>query len=103
MGFKLVEVRCPQLAVGGEPLVELRERLWPDPIQAALCIRPHLDQTGILENAQVLRDGGLAQAKAVDEFAHRPFAIAQVLEDRKSPRLRENLEGNKLAHRKNYY
>jgi len=94
----LVEVRCPQLAVGGEPPVELRERLWPDPIQAALRIRPHLDQAGVLENTQMLRDAGLAQAKAVDEFADRPFAVAQLLEDRKPPRLGENLKGSKLAH-----
>jgi hypothetical protein len=96
--FEAIEVRRPELPVGGEPVVELCERLRPDAIQAALRVRARLDEAGVLEHAQMFGHGRLADAEAVDKIADRPFAVAEEIEDRESPRLSQNLERSKLRH-----
>jgi hypothetical protein len=97
--FELVEVSRPKLAVGGEPVVELREWLRPDPVQPALCIGARLDEPGVLEDAEVLGDGRLAEAKAVDELADRPLTVPEQIEDRQPPWLGQDLERCKLSHK----
>lgn len=88
----------PQLAVRGEPGVELRKRLRPDAVQAALRIRARLDEAGLLEHAEVLGDPRLAEAKAVDEIADGAFALAEQVENREPPWLGENLERGEPRH-----
>jgi hypothetical protein len=85
--FEAIKVRRPEPAVGGEPLVELGERLRPDAVQAALRIRAGLDQPGILEDAEVLRHRWLAEAELLDELPDGPLAVAEQLEDRQPARL----------------
>src|SRR4051794_15140876 len=91
-------MRRPELAVGRQPVVELCERLRPDAIQAALCIRARLDEPGVLEHAEMLRHGRLADAEAVDELTDRPFAVAEQIDDRQAARLRQNLERSESRH-----
>jgi hypothetical protein len=90
--FEAIEVGRPELAVRREPVVELRERFRPDAIQAALCVRAHLDEARLLEHSKMLGDGRLADPEAVDELADRPFAAAEQIEDRQTARLGQDLE-----------
>jgi hypothetical protein len=100
--FESVEVSRPQLAVGGEPLVELSEWLRPDAVQAALRIGARLDEPRLLEDAEMLRDGGLAEADAVDELADGPFTVAEQIEDLKPARLSQDLQRRQSVHRDEY-
>jgi hypothetical protein len=43
MIFEAIQVSAPEASKGGQPVVELRERLGPDAVEAALCIRAGLD------------------------------------------------------------
>ncbi len=98
MVFEAIEVRRPELAVGREPLVELRERFRPDAIQAALRVRARLDEPRVLEDAEMLGHGRLADAEPVDELAHRPFAVAEHVENLEPPRLGKHLECSESSH-----
>ena len=77
----------PKLAVGSEPLVELGERLGSDAVQAALRIRAGLNEPRVLEEAEVLRHRGLAEAELLDELPDRPLAVAKQVEDLEPARL----------------
>jgi hypothetical protein len=90
--FEAIEVRRPELAIRREPVVELFERFRPDAVQAALRVRARLDEPRISENAEMLGDGRLADAQAVDELADRPLAVAEQIEDRQTARLGKDLE-----------
>jgi hypothetical protein len=87
-----IEARDPEFPVAGEPLVEIGERLGADPIEAPLRIDSGFDEPGVLQYAQVLRHGRLADAEVVDEGADGLFAVPEELEDRNAPRLCEYLE-----------
>jgi hypothetical protein len=87
MVFEAVQVRGPELAVGGKPLVELGEWLRSDPVQAALRIRSGLDEPGVLEDAEVFRHRRLAEAQLLDELPDGPFAVTEEVEDRQPARL----------------
>jgi hypothetical protein len=91
-------VRRPELTVGGEPLVELGERLRSDAVQAALRIRAGLNEPRVLEDAEVLRHCWLAEAELVDELPDGPLAISQQIEDRQPTRLGQNLERGESCH-----
>jgi hypothetical protein len=97
--FEAIEVRRPELAVRREPLVELCERFRPDAIQAALCIGARLDEARVLEDAEVLRHGRLAEAHALDELADGSFSVAKQIEDRDPARFSQNVQRSELAHR----
>jgi hypothetical protein len=90
--FEAIEVCRPELAVRRKPVVELFERVRPDAIQTSLRVRAHLDEPRIFEDAEMLGDGRLADAEAVDELADRPFAVAEQFEDRQTARLGKDLE-----------
>jgi hypothetical protein len=96
--FEAVEVRCPEPAVGRQPVVELRERLRPNPIEAPLGIRPRFDQPRVLEDAEMLGNGGLAEADVVDELADRSFPVAEQIQDRDPARFGQDLERSELGH-----
>jgi hypothetical protein len=98
MVLESVEVRRPELTIRSQPLVELRERLRPDPVEPPLAFRPRLDEPGHLEHAEVLGDGRLADAKAIDELGDRTLAVAEQIEDRQPPRLGQDLERRKFRH-----
>ena len=88
----------PKLAVRREPIVELGERLGADPVQPPLRVGAGLDQAGVFEHSEVLRDGGLADAQSVDEVAHRSFAVAEEVENLLPSRFSEGFEGGELGH-----
>jgi len=85
--FEAIQVSRPEVAVQGEPLVELGERLRSDAVQAALRIRAGLNEPGVLEYAEVLRHRWLAEAELLDEVSDGPLAVAEEVEDRQPARL----------------
>ena len=96
-------MRRPELAVRGEPFVELRERLGPDAIQAPLSVCARLDEAGLPQHAKVLGHRRLADPKAVDELADRPFSVTEQIQDLEPPRLGEDLQCNEFrAHVRQY-
>src|SRR6185436_15791663 len=102
MPFELVEVRRPELPVGSEPGVQIGERLRADPVEAALRVDARLDEACVLQHAQVLRHRRLGEAEPPDELADRPLAVAEQLEDRDAPGLRQSLQCWQFAHPTEY-
>src|SRR5262245_29899820 len=100
MIFEAIQVCAPKASIGAQPVVELCERLGPDPVEAALRIPAGLDEAGILEDAEVLGHGGLAETEAINEFTNRSLAFAEQIQDREPPTLRKNLERGELGHEK---
>src|SRR5262245_27161916 len=66
-GSEAVEARFPQPAVLREPFVDFAERLRPESVEAPLPIRPHRDEAGSLEDAQMTRDTGLVDPGLYDD------------------------------------
>jgi hypothetical protein len=96
--FEAIEVRRPKPAVGREPVVELHERLGPNAVEAPLRVRACFDEARILEDAEVLGDGRLAEPDAVDELADGSLALPEQVEDLNPPRLGEHLECSEGPH-----
>ena len=98
MLFQPVEARRPQLAVWGQPVVELSQRLWPDAVEAALRVDPRLHQACVPEYAKMLRHGGLTELKKLDQLANWPLAIPEQLQDGHPARLGQDLKRGQSAH-----
>jgi hypothetical protein len=93
MPFEGVQPAAPQLPVGREPPVHLRKPLGPQPVQAALPVRPNAHQPGVAQHAQVLRYPGLGEAEPADELAHGPLTLPKEVENAPALRLGEDVEG----------
>src|SRR5690606_27191354 len=91
-----IEARLPQLAVAGQPGVDLAERLGAQRVEPALAGRAHADEAGREQDAQVARDARLEDAEAADQVVHRPLAAAQDLDDPAAGRVGEGLEDVQL-------
>jgi hypothetical protein len=98
MVFQSIEMGGPELPVRGQPLVQLGQRLRPDAIQAPLGVGAGFYKSGVLENAEVLRDGRLTEAEAADELADGALAVAKQLEDGDPSGLGESRKRSELAH-----
>jgi hypothetical protein len=46
--LKLIEMQGPQMAIGGEPVIELNQWLGPHAIETSLRVTAHLDQASLL-------------------------------------------------------
>jgi hypothetical protein len=97
MCFESVEAVAPHRAVGLEPCVQLGQRFQPDPVEPALPVGAHVDEAGVAQDAQVLRDERLAAAELIDEVADGPLALPKQVEDPPTVRLRENFDRCKHA------
>lgn len=75
------EAATPQVAIGLEPGVDLGKGLRAQPVPTPLRILPYVDQPGVAEHLQVFGDGRLGQREFLDQFAHRPFAATEQIED----------------------
>jgi hypothetical protein len=101
--FEAIEVSAPQASIGGQPVIELCERLGPDAVEAALRIRASLDEAGVLEDSEVLGHGRLAEPEPIHELTNRPLAFAEQIQDRQPPTLAKHLERGKFGHKKPIY
>jgi hypothetical protein len=75
-GVQALEVVLPKTAVTLDPYIQFAERGGAQGIDAALGIHSNIDKAGIAEDAEMLGDLRLAQAKAADEVADGARAIA---------------------------
>src|SRR5258707_15607401 len=57
--FQAVEACFPEIAVLGQPPVELAKRPGLEPVEPPLSVRPHGDKAGGVEDAQVTTYTGL--------------------------------------------
>ena len=67
-GFEGVQRGVPELI---QPGADLAQAMRVDLIDASCAVRPIGDQAGVLEDFQVLRDGGPAHRQALRQLAHR--------------------------------
>jgi hypothetical protein len=93
VAFEHVEALAPQRAVGRQPVVDFAQWVEPQPVYATLGIHAGLDEAGLTQHAQVLRDGRLAHRQQLDELSHGSCAAAEEVEDAASVGLGEDLEG----------
>jgi hypothetical protein len=96
--FQEIEMLGPERAITRQPLVEISKRLRPDAIEPTLSVDPRRDEPRVLENAEVLRNGGLAEAEIADELANWPLTVAQQLENRHTPWFSQDLQRSELCH-----
>jgi hypothetical protein len=92
MSFQRVEAAAPGGPVGRQPLVDLAERLGPDPVQAPLRVGAHLDQARLAQHPQVLGNAGLADAQRGHQVADGLLPLAQQVQDPPPMRLGQYLE-----------
>ena len=92
MAFEGVEAVRPELAIGGQPGVDLRERLGPQHVQPALRLRPDGDQAGVPQHAQVLGRARLAAPEQTYELTDRPGRLAQEIQDSAPRGLADHVE-----------
>ena len=88
-----VEPPGPQPPVGGEPRIDLRQRLGAHLVDAPLRVLAHGDEAALAQHAQVLRHAGLAHAERRDEVADGARALQEEVQDAPARGLGEDLEG----------
>lgn len=82
----------PELLVAVEPFQRVLQRFALEAaIHDAACLLP-LDQSGILEDAEVLHETRQRHRKRIRELAHGALALTQPREDRASGRVRQRAE-----------
>jgi hypothetical protein len=69
-----------------------RDALVVEAVEPAGALRPIGHQPGLLEQAQVPRDGGPADRQRLGQLADRPVAGVQQLDDRPAVRIPEGVE-----------
>ena len=93
MLFERVEAVAPQRAVGGEPFVDVAQRLGPDAVEPPLGVDARLHHAGVAQHAQVLRDRRLARVQSLHQLVDGPLALSEQVEDAATARLGEDGEG----------
>jgi hypothetical protein len=94
-GIEALEVGLPELAILFEPLFQLLERGRAEGVDAALGVAANADEAGLAEHAEMLRNLGLAEAEAQDEFADGAGAAEQEFDDVEAIGFGEGAEGGK--------
>src|SRR5947209_7681274 len=92
MALEGVEPVLPGGPVRPEPFVDLAQRLGPQPVQAALRVDAHVNQTRLTQHPKVLGDRWLTRAELRDQVADGALPFAQEVEDPPAIWLSENGE-----------
>jgi len=98
--IELVEPRVPEIAVPFEPVVQPAERLRAQLVEPLLSPRLDLDQAGLFQDAQVLRDLRLIEPQPAADVVHRGGPGAQHLDDAKAGGFGQG--GERLQHALEY-
>jgi len=93
--FEPIESLGPISPVRVQPGVHLGQWCSPQGIEAAPTGGSHTDQPRVLQNPQLLRDGGLRDAEVVNEFTYRALALPEQVED---PAARRLSQGSERGH-----
>jgi len=73
MTLEGVETDRPEAAKRRKPGIDLHEGFGPDAIEAPLGIDARLDEPGLTQDAQVLRNGGLRQSQLLFDIPYGPL------------------------------
>jgi hypothetical protein len=87
-----LEVGFPKTAVLFQPKFEFLKRGGTQGVNAALGVHANVNETGGVENAEVLGDLGLAETEAADQVANGAGAVAQEFDDVEAVGLGEGAE-----------
>ena len=82
----------PELLVPIEPFQRVLQRFALEAATHDAAGLPPLDQSSVLENAEVLHESGQRHRERVRELTHRMLAVAQSREDRASGGIRQRTE-----------
>src|SRR3984957_12050000 len=93
-----IEMGCPEPAVRRQPGIARRERFGSDAVPPPWRVGSNLDNPGLLQRPQVLRDGRLAQVEMLDQLAHRPLPVPEQVEDGLPAGVTESLKGGERRH-----
>lgn len=74
---KAVEPRLPGLAIFGQPLIKLAERLRFQGIEPTLPVRPHRDKAGFVQDSQMPRHTGLVDPDLLDKVVDLAFTSTE--------------------------
>jgi len=91
--FQSVEAFFPEVAVLGQPPVERAKRLGLERVKPPLSLRPHRNEAGIVEDAQVTGDTGLVNPCPGDELIDLLFTMPQRFHDATARRIGKGLKG----------
>ena len=81
MALQGIDVLRPETAEGSKPFVELHERLRSQAVEASLRFDSRLDEAGVFQHAQVLRDRRLRQSKLALDLADGTLRREQQAQD----------------------
>src|SRR6185437_15025714 len=95
--FEAVETLFPEAAIAFEPFVDALQRLWFQLAGAPLRIAAPADEPRLLQNLEVLGDGGRAYLERFGQFLHRGLTQCQPREDRAPRGVGEGREGGVQA------
>ena len=73
MPFERIQVSRPEPPELSEPGVQLLKRLGVQSIETTLCVHRSLHETGLAQDAQMLRYGRLRHLELPLDFSHRLF------------------------------
>ena len=88
-----VETLGPESSIWLDPGVDLLSGPGRSRYIRRWASHPDIDETGVAQHPEVLRDGGLTHRQPVDELTDGPLTVAQQVEDAATSRLGEELEG----------
>src|SRR5580658_3655547 len=91
--FDLVELVAPEAFEARGPLVERADGFGVGSIKHVSAIAADVYQSNVLENAEVLGDGGLLDAQALDDLVDQAFLEDEVVQDVAAARLGDSVEG----------
>src|SRR2546430_15852619 len=90
--FEAIESFPDDASIALQPRVELLERLRSKAVDPLLGDRTHLDEPGVAQHAEVLRDLGLSEAELRDDLPYCAGLTAQQLDDQKAVRFRQGAQ-----------
>src|SRR5437762_7406443 len=90
--FEAIESLPDDASIALQPRVKLFERLRSKAVDPLLRDRTHLDEPGVAQHAEVLRDLGLSEAELRDDLPHCAGLSTEQLDDLK--RSEERRVGN---------
>jgi hypothetical protein len=89
----LVELVAPEAFKGGGPLVERADGVGVGFVEHVAAVAADAYQANVLENAEVLGDGRLFEAEAIDDFVYGALLKCEVIQDVAATGFGDGVEG----------
>src|SRR5262249_9576119 len=89
MAFERIDVARPEAPEGNEPVIDLHQRLVPDPVGAPLAFAARLHEARLAQYAEVLGHQGLRHSQPALDFADGSLRRREEAENGPAIRLRE--------------